>query len=204
MKSVSLKIILCLAALTLALACARNSANSTSTHSDRKASAPRTAAEEAQHGKDENLKRLEASLPKFTKAPSAARLTGHPYFNGKAVALSKYPEDKDYGLDNTLILTTRSNVIADAPEEIRTIVLVTYRKQQVGTYTTTSSGKIPAFLLVADLVIIDRSLGAVIFRKTFKGDPPESNLTVTRGATQVVGADPAEKVRAFLEQLPRK
>jgi len=197
---------LCLLLALLVTSCVEpkrtSSVNITNTHPEYKAPAPRTAAEEAQHQKQENFKRLQAKIPDFAIAPASSRISGRPYINGKAIALSMEQEEKEYSLDSGLISGT--DMVAESPEEVGTVVLVKTRKQKYGTYTTTSSGNIPGYVIVADLVIVDRGLGAVIYRKTFRGDKPEDYVTITRGASEITGSDPRDKVSEFLEKLPRK
>jgi hypothetical protein len=197
---------LCLLLVALLSSCASpkssSSVNITNTHPNYAAPSPRTAAEEAQRQKQENFKRLQAKIPDFAIAPSSSRISGRPYISGKAIALSMDQEEKEYSLDSGLI--SGSDVVAESPEEVGTVFLVKTRKQRYGTYTTTSSGNIPGYVIVADLVIVDRGLGAVIYRKTFRGERPEDYVTITRYASEVVGSDPRDKVSEFLEKLPRK
>ena len=207
MKSPLSSLLSLLLLLIVALACASSNRNSnsksvdlTNTHPNYSAPSPRTAVEEAQHLKEENSKRLRANLSEYGSPPSSSRLTGRPYINGKAIALSKDQEDKEYSLDSRLINSGE----AESPEEVGTVVLVKNHQQKIGTYVTDSGRRIPGFVIVADLVIVDRSLGAVIYRKTFRGDRPEIEVTISPGASEVTGSDPRDKISEFLEKLPRK
>lgn len=207
MRTPPAKMILCLlSGLAVALACANSNRNSKSvnlanTHPDYKAPSPRTAAEEAEHLRAENRKRLDANISEYATAPASSRLTGRPYINGKVIALSRDQEDKEYTQDSGLI---SGSDLASSPEEVGTVILVKNHKQKFGTYTTTSSGNIPGYVLLADVVIVDRSIGAVIYRKTFRGDRPEDLVNITRGASEVTGSDPRDKISEFLEKLPHK
>jgi hypothetical protein len=207
MKTPPAKMILCLlAGLFIALACASSNRNSKSLtlkdiHPNDKSPSPKTAAEEAQQKKSADLKRLQASVSEYAKLPGSSRLTGRPYITGKAIAISKDQEEEEYGLDRSVLSGTDE---AESPEEVGTVILIKNHKQKFGTYTTTSSGTIPGYVLLADVVIVDRSLGAVIFRKTFRGDRPGDLVNITRGASEVTGSGPDDKIREFLEKLPHK
>src|SRR6185503_4813220 len=115
----------------------------------------------------------------------------------------KDADQKEYTLDRSL-LSEATTVIAESPEEVGTVVLVTTRRQKFATYTITGSDHIPAYILFADLTIVDRSIPAVIYKKTFKGERPEEVVDVSRYETEIVGTDPTYKISEFLAKLPHR
>ena len=204
---ISLCLLMALFAMAACVAPRRSTSNEVSnsnSYPSYPAASPRTAAGEAARMRAENSKRLEANLSQYASPPSSSRLTGRPYINGKVIALSKDQEDTEYRMNNGLVGGDSNDAVARSPEEVGTVVLVKYRRQKFATYTTTSSGNIPGYVMLADLVIVDRTIGAVIYRKTFRGERPEEYVSITRGASEVVGNDPTDKISEFLEKLPHK
>lgn len=199
-----MKILLCLLAVVVTTACVtRNSNNSSRSTYERPSPSPTSTVDEIARLKSENNRRLNDNISEYARLPGSSRLTGQPYINGKAIALSKDTEDKEYSLDRGL-LSEATTVVAESPEEVGTVVLVTTRKQKFATYTITGSDHIPAYIMIADLTIVDRSIPAVIYKKTFRGERPAEVVDVSRNETEIVGTDPTDKISEFLGKLPHR
>jgi hypothetical protein len=118
--------------------------------------------------------------------------TTAPYTKGKIVVVnktSKAVEDPYFDLPEPLKATK--------PEEVGTIVQVTYEENQVGTYTSGSK----AYQYTARVNVIDRETGKIIGRISFKGGEPPSS--VKRGANGY-GSRPTEQIKNYLIGLPHK
>jgi hypothetical protein len=120
------------------------------------------------------------------------------------IALSQDLEETGYTKDIGLISGYGDLDIAGSPEEVGTVVLVKFRRQKFGTYTTSGEDHIPGYVLIADLIIVDRSIPAIIYRRTFRGKRPEEFVDIRAGTDEIVGEDPREAISEFLEKLPRK
>jgi len=204
MKRYRMKTFLCMLAILLTTACANRSANTNSRSPyERPTPLPTSTIDEIARLKTENQRRLQDNVAEYARLPGSSQMTGQPYINGKAVALSKDADQKEYTLDRSL-LSEATTVIAESPEEVGTVVLVTTRRQRFATYTITGSDHIPAYILFADLTIVDRSIPAVIYKKTFKGERPEEVVDVSRYETEIVGTDPTYKISEFLAKLPHR
>jgi len=199
-----MKTLLCLLAVLVTTACATRTANTNSPSIyEMPSPSPTSTVDEIARLKSENQRRLQENVSEYARLPGSSRMTGQPYINGKAIALSKDTEDKEYSLDGGL-LSEATTVVAESPEEVGTVVLVTRRRQKFATYTITGSDHIPAYILFADLTIVDRSIPAVIYKKTFRGERPEEVVDVSRYETEIVGTDPSNKISEFLGKLPHR
>ena len=202
MKGPGKKTLLCLLAVLVTTACATRTAN-TNSRSTYEMPSPTSTVDEVARLKSENQRRLQENVSDYARLPGSSRLTGQPYINGKAVALSKDNENKEYSLDRVL-LGEATTVVAESPEEVGTVVLVTHRRQKFATYTITGADHIPAYILLADLTIVDRSIPAVIYKKTFRGERPQEVVDVSRFQTEIVGSNPTNKISEFLGKLPHR
>jgi hypothetical protein len=202
MKGPGIKTLLCLLAVLMTTACATRTAN-TNSRSTYEMPSPTSTVDEIARLKSENQRRLQENVSEYARLPGSSRMTSQPYINGKAIALSKDSEDKEYSLDSG-VLSEATTVVAESPEEVGTIVLVTHRRQKFATYTITGSDHIPAYILFADLTIVDRSIPAVIYKKTFRGERPEEVVDVSRYETEIVGTNPSYKISEFLGKLPHR
>lgn len=204
MKEPKLKTLLCLLAVLVTTGCASSTTNTNSRSAYKAPSpSPTSGIDEAARLKAENNRRLQENTSEYARLPGSSRLTSRPYINGKAIALSKDAEDKEYTLNGGL-LSEAVTVVAESPEEVVTVVLVTFRKQKFGTYTTTGFDHIPGYIRLADLTIVDRSIPAVIYKKTFRGERPQEFVDISRYASEIVGTNPSNQVSEFLGKLPHR
>jgi hypothetical protein len=89
--------------------------------------------------------------------------------------------------------------------------LVEYKREPSGTYEIPEEKRtVPGYILNAEVTIIDHSIPAVIYRKTFKGEKPKSLLSdsntifVNKGAREVLGEKPIDEIEKYLNGLPSK
>ena len=189
-----------MAFLMIAGCATRQASVNTNFRRDYPAPSPSPTIDEVARRQAENSRRLNDNIVEYARLPSSSQMTGRPYINGRAIGLSKDPEDKEFELDRSLL---DDNLTAESPEEVGTVVLVTYRKQKFGTYITDNSERLPGYVMLADLIIVDRSIPAMIYKKTFRGGRPEDLVDLSRYETEVVGDSPSDKVTEFLGKLPR-
>jgi len=95
------------------------------------------------------------------------------------------------------------------PANTLIVALVDYKKVDDGPYVIVEKNKtIPGFRLDADVTVIDHTIPAVIYKKTFKGEKPSpslknsNDLYIKEGDTEIVGKKPFEEIRTFLAELP--
>jgi hypothetical protein len=118
--------------------------------------------------------------------------TSAPFTTGKMVIVNKTTkavEDPYFDLPE--------NLKATKPEEVGTIVQVTYEENQVGTYTSGSK----AYQYTARVNVVDKATGKIVGRTTFKGGEPPSS--VKRGSNGY-GSRPTEQIKTYLVGLARK
>jgi hypothetical protein len=76
-------------------------------------------------------------------------------------------------------------------EQVGTVVLLNYSKEKAGSYKIAdASGGVLAYREVCELILIDRSIPAVIHRKTFRG--PELPSTTSISERQAVVVTPVD------------
>ncbi|PYS70291.1 MAG: hypothetical protein DMF69_14030 [Acidobacteria bacterium] len=125
-----------MAFLMIAGCATRQASVNTNFRRDYPAPSPSPTIDEVARRQAENSRRLNDNIVEYARLPSSSQMTGRPYINGRAIGLSKDPEDKEFELDRSLL---DDNLTAESPEEVGTVVLVTYRKQKFGTYITDDS-----------------------------------------------------------------
>lgn len=97
------------------------------------------------------------------------------------------------------------------PANTLIVALVDYKKVDDGPYVLVEKNiNIPGFRLDAEVTLIDHTIPAVIYKKTFKGEKPKSSLSssndlyVKEGDREIVGKKPFEEIQKFLAELPFK
>lgn len=138
----------------------------------------------------------------FTKLPKKTQLTKDPYINGLAVAyrLGEFAEG-EYVSDDDFIPTGK---MAYEEGEVGTVILLKEKSEWIGDYALKGKKPVPGFVLYKEVIIIDRSIPAVIYRKTFKGEPPPKKAMVSDNDLVIDGESPDAKVKEFLNGLPSK
>lgn len=152
---------------------------------------------------------VEAEL---TKVPGTVKLSGEGYIKGKTAKFhqsidleSKDKNDKpSWTYDTNLDAVQR----ALSPAEVETVVLQKCVEVQMGMFqnsigATTYGEKIPAFGWKCDVTVIDRTIPAVVGRKSFETEIKESE-TVREGAKEIKRSPPLNKIHDYLKDLPKK
>ena len=154
---------------------------------------------------------FKAKEAELTSLPATEKLTEEPYIKGKAVSYFKeIPYEKKsekakmpWKYDSF----AKGLPFATSPDEVDTVVLRTCEENKGPDYTVEKGQpgerKIPAFKWQCEIVLIDRSIPAVIHKRQFEN---------SYGQTAIVNADakefrpswPSLDVQRFLESLPRK
>jgi hypothetical protein len=92
---------------------------------------------------------------------------------------------------------------AENPDQVGTIALLPPCKEaSAGSYTV-GSGSIPASKERCELILIDRELGAVVYRKIFEGEL-ESIKTLYNAEKSVTAKVDRMKIVEFLDSLKEK
>jgi hypothetical protein len=148
---------------------------------------------------------LEAAFPdlsKFTSVinpdevkPIDPKEVGDPKIVGKVLVL-----DREAGgwhvSDAQLYLP--SNLRADEPYQVSTLVWVDYEKMRIGTYAGQS---IPAYKLKATATIVDLKTKQTIARKgDFEGGPPPEQAPAD--GLPGYGSKPSKEIAEYLASLP--
>lgn len=174
----------------------------------------------------EGLKQLDAMTAEFAKPVKKTELADEPYLKGKVLVLdardsgayrsrdesncraSSECERDDSHCSRGVNFDRLSEVRARSAEEAQTIALVSCRKTPSGYYSEIAGDpnkKTPSFDQVCEVILIDRSIPAVIYKKTFKS---ESRSVLTGqplpNEKEIVASVPTEDIDAFLNKLPRK
>ncbi|CAN5276693.1 hypothetical protein BH10ACI1_BH10ACI1_21150 [soil metagenome] len=138
----------------------------------------------------------------LSKIPKSSKITKQPYIKNLAVAFYKGEFEETFTSTDSYIPTGAK---AFTDEEAQTVILVKEKSEYYADYRVTGRRElVPAFIIYNEVIIIDRSIPAVIYRKTFAGKQPGKNITVSEYDTVINGEAPDDKVMEFLNNLPRK
>ncbi len=163
---------------------------------------------------DQNRRRLESG--EFSQPPQRVQLTDQPYVRGKLLIFRRKDPSESFSRHDLSAYGNFMEISAQTPEEVGTVALLHYRRQQAGTYTVEGQGRsVPGYVWVCDLTLIDRSIPAVIHRRTFRGSefgteaadliaPNRRQGQAAQDATEVVGEEPNREVASYLISLPRR
>jgi hypothetical protein len=159
--------------------------------------------------KNEGIEALQAKKAEYTIIPAKEQLAKEPYRNKKLLFYRIDPETKE-GSKDQWISYFPSDVSRDAdsklefklaksPDEVGTIALLQRCKEvAAGQYGSTAS----AYKERCELVLIDRELGAVVYRKTFEGELDQIK-TIYNGEKSVTGKVDMMEIVNFLDRIPR-
>ena len=166
------------------------------------------AALQKQKNKSEGTERLRKEL---SKIPSQEMLTKTPYKNQSGIIYIL--ERGDTSGEYQFVTPPSSDSTTGEMPAANTLMvaLVDYKKEPSDPFKLIEENRIvPSYILNAEMTLVDNSISAVIYRKTFKGEKPKPQLPNTntvyikKGANEVVGAKPLEQVQKFLNELPYK
>ena len=205
---------LCLLA-TLSAACGSSENNSAQTgyYNQSNAASNANAAADAAYQKQqreaaERSRRLDA-LAEELVAVKTRRLTGRPYIRGKVLVVEKEEDGEPSVVTNPggEFDTDKPgpDIYAEAPEHVGTLALLHYKKVEIPNvwYETTKGDTLLAFRWDCELTLIDRTIPAVVYKKTFRGKMPDEHVTVRSYEYEIVGELP-DGMWKFLEGLPQQ
>lgn len=148
-------------------------------------------------------------LSEISQIPAQERLTKTPYKKDSQLPLlEKMESEKDYRLNDGLGADALTGEYPAA--NTLSVAFVEYKKEQVDTYTLPEDKTVvPGYILVGHLTLVDNSIPAVIYRKTFRGEKAKgltdsNTVFIQKGVKEVVGRKPTDEIRKFLDALPRK
>jgi len=162
------------------------------------------AALQKQDNKSAGIERLQREL---AQVPAKEQLTKTPYRDTLGPFIL---ERQDGGPYKFYVAPLEDLTTGELPPANTLIVaLVDYKKVDDGPYVIVEKNKtIPGFRLDAEVTLIDHTIPAVIYKKTFKGEKPApvlkntNDLYIKEGETEIVGKKPFEEIQKFLAELP--
>jgi hypothetical protein len=157
-----------------------------------------------------NRDRLEARLGEFSQIPPRDQLTEQPYIKGRALVITRRQDPPVVMREDPVYWGTQDPdkvraLMAESPEQVETVVLLNYSKERAGDYNIVGeSGGVAAFREVCELVVIDRSIPAVIHRRIFKGPDPLSATSINQRQADVTTSVDLNTLRNYIVGLPRR
>ncbi|HET6977882.1 MAG TPA: hypothetical protein VFI24_16255 [Pyrinomonadaceae bacterium] len=173
------------------------------------------------------LTELDAKVDDFAHLPSRSQLAAQPYLKGKLFIVEirdkrnyvydfsgtgcRMSEDcrKDAGCTGSSY-DKFSDVRARSIAEVVTTAVIECRKIKHGEFVQTglnSGEKIPGYDVSCNLTLVDRSIPAVVFKKTFTSEllMVEDQTSVSlSGTKELVARTPTSEMDDFLLKLPRR
>lgn len=152
--------------------------------------------------------RLQASLEEFSKLPGE-QITDQPYLKGRVLVVTRKPDMPFLTMDQEPLPypddERAKELLAQTPEQVGTVVVLNYSKEKVGTYKIVEgSGGVNAYREVCELIVIDRSIPAVIHRKTFRGRDPASTTSIRETQGEILTSVDITELRSYIMKLPSK
>lgn len=139
-----------------------------------------------------------ALLKEFNRKPTKVALVPQPYIKGKTAELSSL-NGGEFNYKYIPVFPMAGN-----PDEIKTIIQEDCRPIQKGVYRMKDdpSKTLPAMAMSCQVSLIDRATATVYFMKNFESEPDQQ--TSVSQTTEKVYKTPDDKIKAFLESLPRQ
>lgn len=170
---------------------------------------------EEQKKAEDGRKALAAKKAEYTIVPAKEQLAKEPYRN-RSLIFYRFDKDRKedkwvmndfgFGADSAGNASTNEAAtklrfkLAENPDEVGTIALLPECKNiEAGQYGSAAM----AYKERCELILIDKELPAVIYRKIFEGEP-ESIKTIYNGETSVTAKVDRMKIVDFLSYLNRK
>jgi hypothetical protein len=156
----------------------------------------------------QDLDRLQARLEEFSQIPPREQLTDQPYIKGRVLVVTRKPDMRSLEMTQQHYYwpsDRAKDLLAQTPEEVGSVVVLNYSKENAGTYKLVEgSGGVAAFREVCELILIDRSIPAVIHRKIFRGPEPGSATSISKYQTEVVTPVDLTEMRNYIMKLPSR
>ena len=155
--------------------------------------------------------KLQDEIKLIRNSKSALKRSPSPYIIGRIVLHEEIVSDKlkSWLYKKGHLRNEEENIIKDIralkPREIGTIVILEHDSQYVGDYISSSEKVGEGYVYVCRLTIIDRTIPAMIYQKTFSGDLPPF-LTIKSDPLDKfeMGSSPRADALNFIAGLPRK
>ncbi len=149
-----------------------------------------------------------AQFRELSQIPPREQLTDQPYIKGRALVITRKP-DNPYPMVEDPISWGGSDrakeLMAEAPERAGTVVLLNYSKEKAASYKIeNSNGGIGGYREVCEVVIVDRSIPAVIHRETFRGPDLPPTRVVRETQHEILSPVDLSAVRSYVMNLPRR
>lgn len=148
----------------------------------------------------------------LAKVPATVKLSGDGYIKGKTArflqSISRENKDKKdkvtWSYDPFLDAVQR----ALTPADVGTVVLQKCVEMQMGMFqqdigVAKIGEKVPAFGWKCDVTVIDKTIPAVVGRKSFESEIKDLE-TVREGAKEIKRSPPLVEINNFLKALPKK
>ena len=126
------------------------------------------------HSEEERRQALDRNLPKFESLAvvSDDRITSSP--GGKLVVIElehsfereTYPDK----IDHSLMSLLPEEILPSSPEEVRTVALVKYSYEPVGSYVSAAGG-CTAYKVKANVTLVDITKSALLDKHVIEGEP---------------------------------
>ena len=161
----------------------------------------------------EGFNRLEIMKEELAQVPPDERLTDAPYLSGKVIVVAirgeGYPGVVEGPVAELVVPYTwepEDDFVAVTPDEVGTVGRMDCTRAPVGRYETAGGAWYDALRETCVLTLIDRSIAAVIHRRTFEGPAPSDTVQVDLSADNTsVNLDVSRAdVLTYLRGLPRR
>lgn len=159
----------------------------------------------------------------FTRLPAKVQLAKEPYIKGKIVVYEKLLKiaEKDvtwthytnFGFNGYDYDEKFKNIYAKTPEETQTVVLNSCQQIKLGDYEIEPTGggdkrKLPGLGWKCGVTLIDRTIPAVVYRKTFESErsvlgPVVLGKVYGKHIDKIEIPPPTLDIQNFLGGLPR-
>ena len=155
----------------------------------------------------ENRRRLREQLQELSRLPPREQPTDQPYVRGRALVVTKRQDPPIMMMEDPVTWGSdrAKDLMAEAPEQVGTVVVLNYSEEKAASYNIQgSTGGIGGYREVCEVIVIDRSIPAVIHRETFRG--PDLPPTKVVRETQSIILSPVDlsAVRNYVMSFPRR
>jgi hypothetical protein len=155
----------------------------------------------------EDRDRLQARLEEFSQPPPREQLADQPYIRGRALVIKRRQDPPALLIEEPSYWVSgeAKELLAQTPEQVGTVVVLHYSKEAAGAYKiVNANGGVHAYREVCELTIIDRSIPAVIHRKTFRGPEPAAAASISEYQTDLTTPVSLSTVQNYILSLPRR
>ena len=141
----------------------------------------------------------------FAKKTAPEKLVSDPYLKSKIVIVYTWADGKSEITEDNM---NRLNSHADAKDEAKSVLKVKCSEEPAGKYVFKDSGKeVPAFSAKCETELIDLTIPALIFRKTFENKELEASIrkgVFGKVPEKVVAPNPIDEIDDWVRTLPEK